>query len=204
MRLIVGLGNPGRRYQNTRHNIGARLVELLAQRHRVSLRAEGWSDTAALTLDGARVLLARPQTYVNVSGTAVADLRRRHRLALDRLLVVFDDLDLPLGNLRIRGQGGHGGHNGMRSIIEALGGGGFPRLRIGIGRPPERMDPADYVLSRFSREEQEPVAAVLARAADAVELFAREGVEAAMRAFNVRPANARHGPPDTQPSQSHI
>src|SRR3989304_1100710 len=154
MKLIVGLGNPGRRYQGTRHNIGARVIDTLARRHHVALREEGWADVGALTLDGARVLLARPQTYVNVRGTAVADLRRRHRLPLENLLVAFDDLDLPVGQIRLRAKGGHGGHNGMRSIIETLGSEEFARLRVGIGRPPEGVDPADYVLSRFSKEEQ--------------------------------------------------
>ncbi len=186
MRLIVGLGNPGRRYRVTRHNVGARVVEALARRHGVTLREEGWADVGALTLDGVRVLLARPQTYVNVSGTAVADLRRRHRVPLPHLLVVYDDLDLPLGQIRLRAGGGHGGHNGMRSIIDALGEQGFPRLRLGIGRPPAGVDPADYVLGRFDRTEAALVDAAVERAAEAVEMFVREGIERAMSAFNVR------------------
>lgn len=186
MKLIVGLGNPGRRYQGTRHNIGARVIETLARRHRVTLREEGWADVGALTLHGARVLFARPQTYVNVSGTAVADLRRRHRLPLENLLVVFDDLDLPVGQIRLRAKGGHGGHNGMRSIVEALGSEEFPRLRVGIGRPREDVDPADYVLSRFSKGEQAQMDEAVERAADAVEAYVRRGIEAAMSAFNLR------------------
>ncbi|MDR7538518.1 MAG: aminoacyl-tRNA hydrolase [Armatimonadota bacterium] len=191
MRLIVGLGNPGRRYRGSRHNIGARVIEVLARRHGVTLREEGWADVGALTLDRVHVLLARPQTYVNVSGLAVADLRRRHRVPLPHLLVVYDDLDLPLGQIRLRAGGGHGGHNGMRSIIEALGEQGFPRLRLGIGRPPAGVDPADYVLSRFDRAEAPLVDAAVERAADAVEMFVQEGIERAMSAFNVRGAPAR-------------
>ena len=192
MKLIVGLGNPGRRYQGTRHNIGARVIDTLARRHHVALREEGWADVGALTLDGARVLLARPQTYVNVSGTAVADLRRRHRLPRENLLVAFDDLDLPVGQIRLRAKGGHGGHNGMRSIIEALGSEEFARLRVGIGRPPEGVDPADYVLSRFSKEEQAQLDEAVKRAADAVEAFVRRGIEAAMSAFNLRVSSSHN------------
>ena len=192
MKLIVGLGNPGRRYQGTRHNIGARVIATLARRHHVALREEGWADVGALTLDGARVLLARPQTYVNVSGTAVADLRRRHRLPLENLLVAFDDLDLPVGQIRLRAKGGHGGHNGMRSIIETLGSEEFARLRVGIGRPPEGVDPADYVLSRFSKEEQARLDEAVERAADAVEAFVRRGIEAAMSASNLRVSSSHN------------
>ena len=192
MKLIVGLGNPGRRYQGTRHNIGARVIDTLARRHHVALREEGWADVGALTLDGARVLLARPQTYVNVSGTAVADLRRRHRLPLENLLVAFDDLDLPVGQIRLRAKGGHGGHNGMRSIIEALGSEEFARLRVGIARPPEGVDPADYVLSRFSKEEQAQLDEAVERAADAVEAFVRRGIEAAMSASNLRVSSSHN------------
>ncbi len=192
MKLVVGLGNPGRRYQGTRHNVGARVVEALARRHGVTLREEGWADAGTLRLDGRRALLARPQTYVNVSGAAVADLRRRHRVPLEALLVIFDDLDLAVGQVRVRAQGGHGGHNGMRSIIEALGERAFPRLRIGIGRPPGGMDPADYVLSRFATNEGPAVDAAVERGADAVELFIRRGIEAAMNAFNLRPARPSH------------
>ena len=192
MKLIVGLGNPGRRYQGTRHNIGARVIDTLARRHHVALREEGWADVGALTLDGARVLLARPQTYVNVSGTAVADLRRRHRLPLENLLVAFDDLDLPVGQIRLRAKGGHGGHNGMRSIIEALGSEEFARLRVGIARPPEGVDPADYVLSRFSKEEQARLDEAVERAADAVEAFVRRGIEAAMSASNLRVSSSHN------------
>src|SRR3972149_6832963 len=187
MKPSVRLCNPGRRYQGTRPNIGAR-----ARRTHVALREEGWADVGALTLDGARVLLARPQTYVNVSGTAVADLRRRHRLPLENLLVAFDDLDLPVGQIRLRAKGGHGGHNGMRSIIEALGSEEFARLRVGIGRPPGGVDPADSVLSRFSKGEQARWDEAVERAADAVEAFVRRGIEAAMSASNLRVSSSHN------------
>ncbi len=192
MKLIVGLGNPGRRYQGTRHNVGARVIDALVRRHGVTLREDGWAEVGTLRLDGRRAVLARPQTYVNVSGTAVADLRRRHRVALEHLLVIYDDLDLPVGQVRVRSLGGHGGHNGMRSIIEALGKQTFPRLRIGIGRPPVSIDPAEYVLSRFSAAEAPAVEEAVERGADAVELFIRRGIEATMNAFNARPLRPSH------------
>ena len=192
MKLIVGLGNPGRRYRGTRHNAGSEVIESLAHRHRVSLREEGWAESGSLTLDGQRVLLARPQMYVNVSGTAVADLRRRHRLPLAHLLIVLDDLDLPVGQIRLRAKGSDGGHNGMRSIIETLDSMEFPRLRIGIGRPPEGIDPADYVLTRFDPAERPLIDEAVALGADAVEVFIRQDIEAAMTAFNLRAARSSH------------
>jgi PTH1 family peptidyl-tRNA hydrolase len=139
------------------------------------------------------VLLARPETYMNASGAAVADLRRRHRVLPEHLLVVLDDLDLPVGALRLREKGSHGGHNGLRSIIEALGTSAFPRLRIGIGRPPAGVDPADYVLERPTADERRRLDDAVAEAAEGVERWIAEGVQAAMRYCNVpRPAD---GPP---------
>jgi len=134
------------------------------------------------------VLLAKPQTYVNLSGTAVADLRRRHRVKLEDLVVVVDDLDLPLGRLRLRPGGSHGGHNGLRSIVDALGSDAFSRLRVGIGRPPEGMDPAQFVLTPFTAEERATMDPALERAAEAIETVIREGLQAAMNRFNARPA----------------
>jgi len=187
MHLVVGLGNPGRRYAGTRHNIGWRVVEKVAERHRgAHFIEEGWAETARVAMAGKTVLLAKPETYVNLSGTAVADLRKRHRVPPGQILVMYDDLDLPVGQLRLRMKGGHGGHNGMRSVIEALGTPEFPRLRIGIGRPPEGVDPAEHVLTRFTEEEARLMEEVVDRAADAVEVFVRQGIEAAMNTFNPR------------------
>lgn len=189
MRLIVGLGNPGRRYRGTRHNIGWDVLDRLARGHGIAIDTEdGYADVGRGIIGGRRVLLARPQTYVNASGAAVADLRRHHRVAPEHLLVIVDDLDLALGAVRVREKGSHGGHNGLRSIIEELGTSDFPRLRIGIGRPPEGVDPAEFVLERPSPAERAALDDAVARAAEGVELWIREGVQAAMRHCNARPA----------------
>jgi PTH1 family peptidyl-tRNA hydrolase len=194
MRLVVGLGNPGRRYRHTRHNIGWEVVDRLAAAHRIAIATdEGWAETGRGTVRGQRVLLARPETYMNASGAAVAYLRRRHRVTPEHLLVVLDDLDLPAGTLRLREQGSHGGHNGLRSIIEELGTSAFPRLRVGIGRPPAGVDPADYVLERPTAEERRRLDEAVAEAAEGVERWIAEGLQAAMRYCNApRPAG---GPP---------
>lgn len=187
MKLIVGLGNPGRRYRSTRHNVGADVVARVARRAGIALDEEdGFSIVGRGEIGGVRVLLARPQTYVNVSGEAVRDLRRRHRLRAEDVYLVVDDLDLPLGRIRIRAKGSAGGHNGLRSIIEALGTTEFPRLRVGIGRPPEGTDPAEYVLTRFTPAEQEALDAALERAAEALETAVGEGVQIAMNRYNAR------------------
>ncbi len=195
MRLIVGLGNPGRRYRGTRHNIGWEVLDTLARAHGISITTEdGWADVGRGTIDGQRVLLARPQTYVNVSGTAVADLRRRHRIRPDHLLVVFDDLDLPLGTVRAREKGSHGGHNGLRSIIDALGTTEFPRIRIGIGRPPAGSDPAEFVLERPAPEERALLDQAVTRATEGVRLWIAGEMQAAMRHCNLKPERKRADP----------
>lgn len=189
MRLIVGLGNPGRRYRGTRHNIGWDVLDRLARRHAIAIvTKDGYSEVGRGVIAGRRVLLAHPQTYMNVSGAAVADLRRQHRVAFEHLLVVVDDLDLTLGAVRVREGGGHGGHNGLRSIIEELGTSGFPRVRIGIGRPPAGVDPAEFVLERPSSAERAALEAAAVRAVEGIELWVRDGIQAAMRHCNARSA----------------
>ncbi|MDR7482754.1 MAG: aminoacyl-tRNA hydrolase [Armatimonadota bacterium] len=192
MRLIVGLGNPGRRYRGTRHNMGREVVEHLAAACGIRLDArDGRATTGGGTVAGQRVLLAWPETYMNVAGPAVADLRRRHRIALAHLLVVYDDLDLPPGTIRFREQGSAGGHNGLQSVIEALGTTAFPRLRVGIGRPPAGMDPADYVLERPTPEERARLDDAVARAVEGIVQWVRDGPQAAMRFCNARPVTPR-------------
>ena len=189
MKLIIGLGNPDRRYRHTRHNVGWEVIDRLGRRLGIAVDQEdGWAIVGSGTVGRRRVLLAKPQTYVNLSGTAVADLRRRHRVKIEDLVVVVDDLDLPLGRLRLRPGGSHGGHNGLRSIIDALGSDAFPRLRVGIGRPPEGMDPAQFVLTPFTAEERATMDPALERAAEAIETVIREGLQAAMNRFNAKPA----------------
>lgn len=185
LHILVGLGNPGRQYAGTRHNVGFVLIDMLA----VRLEARGMrlqSDALVTTAqyEGHKVLLAKPQTYMNLSGKSVQSLARFYKAKLDRLLVAHDDLDLPLGTIRLRPGGGPGGQKGVASTIETLGSQDFSRLRIGIGRPPGRMDPAAYVLQEFSKREMEALSAVLGRAADAALAFVRDGIEPAMNRFN--------------------
>jgi PTH1 family peptidyl-tRNA hydrolase len=187
MKLIVGLGNPDRRYRRTRHNVGWDVIDRMARRWGVTVdQDDGWARVGTAKVGRHRLLLAKPQTYVNRSGVAVADLLRRHRVKVEDLLVIVDDLDLPLGRLRLRAGGSHGGHNGVRSIIEGLGRDDFPRLRVGIGRPPAGTDPAEFVLTPFREDEHDAMEAALDRATDAVETALREGLPAAMNRFNTR------------------
>ena len=181
--VVVGLGNPGKRYERNRHNVGFHCVDLLAARHGISLgdrRAHAVLGQGGL--DGASVVLAKPRTYMNRSGVAAVYLAQRFGVRPSHLLVVTDDMDLPLGTLRLRAAGGSGGQNGLNSIIEELGTQDFPRLRIGIGRP--LGGAVQHVLSSFSAEEDEAVREVLGRAADVVEACMADGVETAMNRFN--------------------
>lgn len=187
--LIVGLGNPGRRYRNNRHNIGFMVVDALARRVGSSFTRH--QSQALLTdgrIDGSRVYLAKPQTYMNRVGDSVGPLARYYRIPPASVVVVYDDLDLPLGSLRLRGGGGSGGHRGVESILQSLGGEAFPRLRLGIGRPPGRMDPADFVLEDFHPDEAEAVQRAIGRAVDCLQEFVRLGLERAMTRFNTAEA----------------
>jgi peptidyl-tRNA hydrolase, PTH1 family len=187
MMLIAGLGNPGRLYLHNRHNVGFHVVDLLARRHHLSF--EHRKAKAVVTsgrIGEADVTLAKPQTFMNLSGTSVSPLLRSLHLAPADLLVVYDDLDLPLGTLRLRPNGSAGGHHGMESIIAQLGSREFPRLRIGIGRPGDRSpdEVADYVLSNFSSSERVLMDDVYVRAADTIECILSEGLAAAMNRYN--------------------
>jgi PTH1 family peptidyl-tRNA hydrolase len=183
--LIAGLGNPGRQYRQNRHNIGFRLIDRLAERLGVSFsRMESKALVTRADYQGQRLILAKPQTYMNLSGQAVGSLVRFYKMPLENLLVAYDDVDLPLGVLRLRPQGGSAGQKGMKSIIERLGTNQFPRLRLGVDRPPGRMDAAAYVLQDFSSAQEELLAVTLERAVDAVLVFATEGLEVAMNQYN--------------------
>jgi PTH1 family peptidyl-tRNA hydrolase len=186
--LIVGLGNPGPKYAANRHNVGFRCLDHLASAHGLTFdKRQKKARVGSGTIDGRRVILAKPQTFMNDSGRAVIPLARFYQVPPEQLLVVYDDLDLPFGTLRMRPEGGSGGHKGMRSVIEQLGGQNFPRLRVGIGRPPGRMDPAAYVLRDFSDEEQELLDDLWGRAVVAIETWLAEGVEMAMNRHNSGP-----------------
>lgn len=188
MKLIVGLGNPGREYEHTRHNVGFHVAEELARRYRVTLKNHAkWKARAAKIADiGDGVLLAEPTTFMNLSGWAVREIAAFHKLASSDVLVVVDDADLPLGRLRMRTSGSAGGHNGLKSIIQELGTIEFPRLRVGVGRQPGELK--HHVLGRFSEEERAQIDAAVKRAADAAELFAKENILAAMNRYNAAPA----------------
>jgi PTH1 family peptidyl-tRNA hydrolase len=183
--LIVGLGNPGLEYSATRHNLGFLSLERLAQKHRLRFSGKrGKSIVARGSLNGHDVALAKPQTYMNLSGQAVRDLLRIYGVPPKSLLVVYDDVDLPTGTIRLRGNGGPGTHNGMRSIVDALGTTEFPRLRIGVGQPTNGQDLADYVLGLPTPDERTLLDEALGRAVEAIETFVRRGVGAAMNAYN--------------------
>jgi PTH1 family peptidyl-tRNA hydrolase len=183
-KLIVGLGNPGRKYTHNRHNVGFQCLDRLAQAHGLSFTQRRAKASLSLgKIADVRVVLARPLTYMNLSGQALRPLVSFYKLSFEDILVIHDDLDLPLGTTRLRPEGGSGGHKGMRSIIEALGSQAFPRLRVGIGRPPGN-DAVSYVLSDFTTDEQITLESVYERVVAAVELFMREGIEATMNAYN--------------------
>jgi len=152
--LIVGLGNPGSRYARNRHNIGFQTLDLLAEKHKLNFsRTERHAQTAHGAILGQRTILAKPQTWMNESGKSIAALAHFYKIPPEWILVIYDDLDIPLGTVRYRATGSSGGHKGVESIIQHLGSQAFPRLRLGIGRPPGQMDPAAYVLQNFSKEE---------------------------------------------------
>ncbi|MGH2522742.1 MAG: aminoacyl-tRNA hydrolase [Anaerolineales bacterium] len=186
--LIVGLGNPGRDYRHNRHNVGYMTLDRLVERHRLMgfTKRQGKALITTGQIAGASVILAKPQTYMNLSGEAVGSLLRSlsRDLPLERLLVCFDDIDLPVGAIRLRPEGGSAGQNGMKSIIQSLGTEKFPRLRIGVGRPPGRMDAAAYVLQDFKGDEAEIINATLDRAVEAIEVFVNDGIVVAMNRFN--------------------
>ncbi len=185
--LVAGLGNPGPRYEVTRHNAGFMVVDHLAD----SLRATYWKDeagarTAAVRVGDEDVVLAKPQSFMNVSGNAVSRLVEHYEVLLERLIVVHDDIDLPAGSVRVKAGGGHGGHNGLRSLHERLGSGDYLRVRVGVGRPPGRQDPADYVLEPMGRMAAETMGDAVLLGEQAVLHVIEHGVDAAMREFNVR------------------
>ncbi len=183
MKVIVGLGNPGPRYKDTRHNVGFQTLEELARRHPVQ-RQESRFDAiiAHLQIKQEKVFLLKPLTYMNLSGKAVRALIAYYKIDLRDIIVIYDDMDLPVGNLRIRSAGGTGGHRGMTSLVENLGTREFARIRIGIGRPPHEA--IDWVLGRFSPEEKPLISNAVARAADAVETWIAHGIEKAMNEYN--------------------
>ena len=183
--LIIGLGNPGREYKDTRHNIGFMLIDHLAEK--IGARGMKVQSKAIVTsglYEERKLILAKPQTYMNLSGQSVQGLLHFYKIPHTHLLVAHDDLDIPYGTIRIRPTGGPGGQRGMANTIELLGTKDFPRLRLGIGRPPGRMDPKDYVLQDFSKDELKLMPELLSRASDAALEFVMNGLNAAMNKYN--------------------
>ncbi|MFT3796835.1 aminoacyl-tRNA hydrolase [Microbacterium sp.] len=182
--LVAGLGNPGPRYENTRHNVGQMVIAELAARRSETLRSHRANARVAETWlrpGGAKLVLATPNSYMNVSGGPVSQLARFYDVPAERVVLVHDELDIPFDTIKLKTGGGHGGHNGIRDVAKALGTADFPRVRVGIGRPPGRQDPADWVLDPFSATERAHLPLLVADAADAVELLVGEGLLAAQQ-----------------------
>lgn len=184
-RMVVGLGNPGSKYENTRHNVGFMVADLLAE----NLRVTYWRDEAGARVGLVRfgdddLVIAKPGPFMNLSGKAVAKLADAYETPVNEIIVVHDDLDLPEETLRVKRGGGHGGHNGLRSVVDCLGTGDFLRVRVGIGRPPGRQDPAEYVLEQMRPQTAERLADVVPHAAQAVLHILEHGVESAMQEYN--------------------
>jgi len=187
MKLIAGLGNPGREYRDTRHNVGFMVVDEIARRHKLTfaMAPSQIPDTMIAKKFGVEgLLVAKPLTFMNNSGEAVAALARYYDISIGDLLVVVDEVALPFGRLRARARGSAGGHNGLKSVIARLGTTEFARLRLGVGRGDARKDLADHVLSKFEADEQSALGEFITRAADAAEMFAVEGIERVMNAYN--------------------
>jgi len=193
VKVIVGLGNPGKVYAHNRHNMGFRCINYLARLHSISMkRHQCRSQVGSGEIAGTEVLLAKPKTFVNLSGGAVGSLMRKHKIPVNDLIVIYDDLDLPPGKLRLRPGGSAGGHKGLESIISALGSQDFCRIKVGIGRPVREDGTAiadedgiiSYVLGDFTPQEEETIKPVIARVAEAIECILTEGITAAMNRFN--------------------
>jgi peptidyl-tRNA hydrolase, PTH1 family len=183
--LLIGLGNPGREYRDTRHNVGFMLIDRLAVRLNArGMKVQSKAIVTTAVYESRKLILAKPQTYMNLSGQSAQGLLNFYKLPMENMLVAHDDLDIPFGTIRIRPKGGPGGQGGMASTIEQLGTKDFPRLRIGIGRPPGRMDPAAYVLQDFKREEMKVLSEIIDRAADAALEFVINGLDKAMNKYN--------------------
>ncbi|OGP72945.1 MAG: aminoacyl-tRNA hydrolase [Deltaproteobacteria bacterium RBG_16_49_23] len=184
MKIIVGLGNPGVRYLETRHNIGFRVVDRLAETCHIPLSTKRHQTLYGTgSIDSQKVILVKPMTYMNRSGEAVGKMVHFFHLGIENLIVIHDDLDLPFGRFRFKQRGGDGGHQGVRSIIELLGGANFLRLKVGIGRPPRGMEPAEYVLNSFDLFEQSHLDRVIDQAVEALRVLISDGIQTAMNRF---------------------
>ena len=186
MIIIAGLGNPTKEYEGTRHNVGFQVIDKIAEKYNIAVDAKkGRAYVGKGIIEGQKVLLVKPQTYMNLSGESIRELVDYFKVdPKEELLVIYDDVSLDVGQLRIRKKGSAGGHNGIKNIIAHLGTQEFPRIKVGVGDKPPRMDLADYVLSRFSKEDREKMEQAFKDAADAVEVMITDGADAAMNRFN--------------------
>lgn len=194
MKILVGLGNPSSKYEGTRHNVGFVVIDELAERWGIrvnTLRHRALCGSGFVGTE--KVVLAKPVTYMNLSGEAVRPLTEYYKISPEDLLIICDDINLELGNLRVRARGSAGGHNGLKDIIAKLGTQDFPRLRVGVGGKPEQMELADYVLGHFTAEERKVVRETAGLAADAAETFVKEGVGEAMNRYNGLRKKEEHG-----------
>ncbi len=188
MFLVVGLGNPGEKYENLRHNIGFKAIDYLANQLNVPLNKIGCKAVyGSVIINGEKIILAKPQTYMNLSGESVLDLSNYFKVELDKIIIIYDDIDLKAGDIRIRPKGSAGTHNGMKSIIYQLQSDSFTRVRVGVSPPPEGWDLKDYVLSKFTEEEKDQIENSIKDAADAVQLIIKDGVSAAQQVYNKKP-----------------
>lgn len=187
MYIIVGLGNPGKKYEHTRHNVGFEVIDILADRIGIHVEESKHKGLCGRgMLEGQKVVLVKPQTFMNLSGECVRAAADFYKVAADEIIVVYDDISLEPGQLRIRGKGSAGGHNGIKNIIAHLGTQEFPRVKVGVGEKPKGMDLADYVLSHFSKEEQGNMNDAYKEAADAVAMMVSQGIDPAMNHFNMK------------------
>ena len=185
MYVVVGLGNPGKQYENTRHNVGFNVIDILAKEYDISVsKIKHKALIGEGRVGSEKVLLVKPQTYMNLSGETLIDIYNYYKVDMDNIIVIYDDIDLDVGKIRIRKKGSGGTHNGMRSIIKCLGANDFPRVRVGVSKPKPGQDLADFVLSRFRKEENNDVELGLEKAAKAVDVMIKDNVDLAMNKYN--------------------
>ena len=183
--MIVGLGNPGSKYAKTRHNIGFLVIDRLAEKYDIPLTRNKFDNLFGMgKIETVKVVLAKPMAFMNRSGMPIVQMAKYHKLKLDQILVIHDDIDIILGNLKIKAKGGHGGHNGLKSIIDAFGGMEFPRIRLGIGRPDTQIDVTNHVLGKITTDEMKYLEPVLSSAMDAVQTVVKRGITIGMNKFN--------------------
>ena len=185
MKVIFGLGNPGKDYEESRHNLGFRVIDKLSQEHKIELNrhsCQAWIGEGEIGKE--EVLLVKPLTFVNAAGVSLLQLKQKHKTSLEDIMVISDDVNLELGKLRLARRGGDGGHKGLRSIIEFLGTEEFPRLRIGIDRPEEKIELKEYVLGEFTFREKKVIEETISKASQAVEMVIRQGIDETMKHYN--------------------